>query len=40
MKLIWFNTKTVGSDREWEFGCLWPLFVLLAAVVAFVWWLL
>ena len=40
MKLIWFNEKRVGNDREWEFGCVWPFFVVLAAVVAaLIWWL-
>lgn len=39
MKLIWFKRKSVGNDREWEFGCLWPFFVILAGVIALVWWL-
>lgn len=33
MKLIWFNTKRVGRDTEWEFGCAWLFFAILAAVI-------
>lgn len=39
LKLFWFNIKTNGTDREWEMGCLWPVFLILAAVVALIWWL-
>jgi len=39
VKLIWFNTKSNGRTQETEFGCLWPFFVILAAVIALIVWL-
>jgi len=39
MKLIWFKAKNDGRTWETEFGCLWPFFVILAGVIALVWWL-
>lgn len=39
MKLFYFNTSEKNGVRDWEMGCNWIFFLILAAVVALVWWL-
>jgi hypothetical protein len=39
MKLVWFNTKKVGNDQVTTFGCAWPFFLIIAAIIVLIWWL-